>query len=195
MAQVLQEVDEFFMQRSGVHQAARAISIELHELGIPFAIAGALAANAHGHRRTTEDVDLLMTPEGLAEFKKQRLRLGWVEIFPGSKGIRDVRNNVKIDIILTGDFPGDGKIKPIAFPHPSDVAEPDPDGLPFLNLKTLLELKTASGMTAPHRMQDLADVMNLIRINKLPSDYAGSLHPFVREKFDELWQLAQVVEE
>ncbi|MCA9792216.1 MAG: hypothetical protein KC910_10490 [Candidatus Eremiobacteraeota bacterium] len=157
---------------------------------IPFAIAGALAANAHGHRRTTEDVDLLLTPEGLAEFKEHKLGLGWVEKFSGSRG--DVGNNVSIDVILTGDFPGDGKAKPIAFPHPQEVADYDPEGLPFLNLKTLLELKTASGMTAAHRMQDLADVMNLIRVNNLSVDYASNLHPFVREKFLELWQLAQI---
>lgn len=90
---------------------------------------------------------------------------------------------------FSGDFPGDGKAKPIA---PQEIAEYDPEGLPFLNLKTLLELKTASGMTAAHRMQDLADVMNLIRVNNLSVDYASNLHPFVREKFLELWQLAQI---
>lgn len=195
MAQVLREVDDFFMQRSAVHQAATAIATELRELEIPFAIAGALAANAHGHRRTTEDVDLLLTAEGLAEFKKRRLGLGWVEKFAGSKGVRDTRNQVNIDVILTGDYPGDGKPKPIAFPHPDEVAEADPDGLPFINLKTLLELKTASGMTAAHRMQDLADVMNLIRVNDLSRDYVEQLNPFVQERFLDLWDLAQVKEE
>lgn len=188
MAQVLREVDEFFMQKSAVHQAARDIAAELRALEIPFAIAGALAANAHGHRRTTEDVDLLLTREGLAKFKAHKLGLGWVELFAGSKGMRDTRNNVKIDILLSGEFPGDGK-------PPEEAAVPDPDGLPFINLKTLLELKTASGQTAAHRMQDLADVMNLIRVNQLSRDYVEQLHPFVHSKFLELWELAQIVEE
>ena len=195
MAQVLREVDDFFMHKSAVHQAAQDISAELRALNIPFAIAGALAANAHGHRRTTEDVDLLLTREGIETFKAQKLGLGWVELFAGSKGMRDTRNNVKIDILLTGEYPGDGKPKPIAFPHPQDAAEPDPDGLPFINLKTLLELKTASGLTAAHRMQDLADVMNLIRVNELPRSYAKELHPYVQDKFLELWELAQIRDE
>ncbi|MBI3927475.1 MAG: hypothetical protein HY319_18195 [Armatimonadetes bacterium] len=188
MSQVLEEVDRFFMQTSNLHEAARAICRELAALQIPFAIAGALAANAHGHRRTTEDVDLLMTREGLARFKKLRLGLGWVERFPGSKGLRDTRHLVKIDVILTGEYPGDGK--PIAFPDPAEVAEEDPEGLRFVNLRTLLELKLASGMTAPHRLQDLADTMNLIRVNGLQQDYP--LHPFVAEKYRELWALARI---
>ena len=42
------------------------------------------------------------------------------------------------------------------------------------------------GMTAAHRMQDLADVMNLIRANDLPVEYADSLHPYVADKFREV---------
>lgn len=195
MARVLREVDDFFMQRSPVHQAAQAISAELDDLGIPFAIAGALAANAHGHRRTTEDVGLLLTREGLEEFKKAKPGLGWVEKFPGSKGLRDVRNNVNIAVILTGEFPGDGKPKPVAFPHPGEVRELDSEGLPFVNLKTLLELKIASGMTAPHRPRDLDDAIRLIQSNQLAQDYAEQLHPFVRDKFAELWRFAQISED
>ena len=46
-------------------------------------------------------------------------------------------------------------------------------------------------MTAPHRIQDLADVQRLIDVRKLPRDFATELDPFVRAKFDELWQSAQ----
>ena len=50
-------------------------------------------------------------------------------------------------------------------------------------------------MTAAHRMQDLADVMNLIRANQLPLDYAESLNPYVADKFRELWHAAQIDDE
>ncbi len=40
-------------------------------------------------------------------------------------------------------------------------------------------------------MQDLADVLRLIREASLPSDFVTQLDPYVREKFDELWALAQ----
>lgn len=50
-------------------------------------------------------------------------------------------------------------------------------------------------MTAAHRLQDLADAIQLIRINALPQDYTIELNPFVREKFSELWQSAQISED
>ena len=59
----------------------------------------------------------------------------------------------------------------------------------------LLELKLASGMTAAHRMQDMADVMNLIRANQLPFEYVNQLNPYVASSFTELWHVAQVNED
>ncbi len=47
------------------------------------------------------------------------------------------------------------------------------------------------GMTAPHRLRDLADVIELIRINRLRRDLDETLHPYVRDKYLELWQAAQ----
>lgn len=189
------QADLFFMKESPVHHAARRIATALTDLEVPFAIAGALAVNAHGHKRTTGDADILLTREGLARFKERWLGRGWVEKFPGSKGLRDAVHGVKIDVLLAGEYPGDGKAKPIVFPEPDGVTSPDEEGLPFLKLPVLLELKLASGMTAPHRPRDLDDVIQLIRVNGLPREYAAQLHPYVRQKFDELWELAQVEED
>jgi len=193
--EVLEFAGKFFMGNSPIQLALRRITRALTEMKIPYALAGALAVNAHGHRRTTEDVDLLMTREGLQRFKERWLGLGWVEKFPGSKGLRDTEHNVKIDVILTGEYPGDGKPKPIAFPDPAQGSAPNEEGIAILTLPVLLELKIASGMTAPHRPRDLDDTIQLIRNNRLPRDYAESLHPFVRAKFEELWQAAQVEED
>jgi len=195
MLQVAQRADEFFMARSPIHQAMERLSKTLGEMKIPFAIAGAMAANAHGHRRTTADVDILITAEDLARFKSEHIGRGWVDKFEGSKNFRDAVAGVDIDTLLSGQFPGDGKPKPVAFPHPADVAEVSEDGIPYLSLPSLLELKLASGMTTTHRPRDLDDVIQLLRINKLPESYAEQLDPYVAEKFRELWQAAQVDEE
>ena len=160
-------------------------------MDISFAVAGALAANAHGHVRTTEDVDILMRPEDLRAFKQQWLGKGWVEKFSGSKGIRDTVHNVNIVVLLTGDYPGDGRPKPVIFPDPSAASEPDDEGIRILTLPVLLELKLASGMTAPDRPRDLDDVIQLIRANELSKDYADQLNPYVQPKFNELWMAAQ----
>lgn len=195
LSTVLERAGEFFMGQSPIQLAARRIAQTLADMKIPFAVAGALAANVHGHVRTTEDVDLLMTPDGLAAFKSLWLGRGWVEKFPGSKGLRDTVHGVKIDVLLTGDFPGDGKPKPVAFPHPSAASEPDAAGIPILSLPVLIELKLASGMTAPHRPRDLDDVIQLIRVNHLDLAYAARLNPYVQAKYRELWQAAQASEE
>ena len=62
----------------------------------------------------------------------------------------------------------------------------------ILPLPTLIELKLASGMTAPHRLKDLADVLELVRAVKLPAELAADLNPYVRDKYLELWRAAQV---
>jgi hypothetical protein len=46
-------------------------------------------------------------------------------------------------------------------------------------------------MTAPDRLKDLDDVIQLIRANRLPLSFAGKLHPWVRPKYVELWHVSQ----
>ncbi len=195
MLEIAKRVDAFMMERSPVHDTMRRLAKAFTELEIAFAIAGAMAANAHGHRRTTADVDVLLRREDLARFKERWIGRGWLDIFEGSKGFKDTMNGVKVDVLIVGEYPGDGKPKPVSFPVPESVREIHDESLPYIDLKSLLELKIASGMTAPHRLQDLADVIQLIRINALKKDYSDQLNPFVRDKFTELWQAAQVSED
>jgi hypothetical protein len=62
----------------------------------------------------------------------------------------------------------------------------------FLPLPRLVELKLASGTSAPHRLKDLADVLELVRASELPRTLADELDASVRAKFLELWDAAQV---
>lgn len=192
---VAKRADQFFMQASPIHDTMRRLTKTLNEMQIPFAIAGAMAANAHGHQRTTADVDILIRREDLQRFKDRYSGLGWVDKFEGSKNFRDTVSNVNIDALIVGDYPGDGLPKPVAFPPPETVAEPNDEGIPFISLQTLLELKLASGMTATHRPRDFDDVIQLVRVNSLPSEYADTLNSYVADKFRELWQAAQVDED
>lgn len=184
------EAERFFMSESKVQRALDKIVRLLEEDGIPYAVIGAMALNAYGYLRVTVDVDLLLTREGLEAFKKKHLGLGYLEKFPGSKGLRDTELGVTIDAVLAGEYPGDGLPKPVAFPDPGSAAVRDQDRA-LLPLPRLIELKIASGITAPHRLKDLADVLEVIRILKLPSELVQELNPYVREKYQELWQAAQ----
>ncbi|MEM6655749.1 MAG: hypothetical protein AAF596_08100, partial [Planctomycetota bacterium] len=65
MLEVARRADEFFMGQSPIHQAMKRLAKTLGEMQIPFAIAGAMAAGVHGHRRMTEDVDILIAEEDL----------------------------------------------------------------------------------------------------------------------------------
>jgi hypothetical protein len=188
---LLARANEFFMNRSDVHGAARAIARVLEKEGIPYAVAGALALGVHGRARLTDDVDVLIEREGLACFKERWLGRGYLEVTRGLKAVRDTSRNIKVDFLISGDFPGDGKPKPVAFPDPSTQTS-TADGFRIVDLGTLIELKLASGMTAPHRARDIADVIDLIRARALPRSYAEEVNPYVRGKFDELWQLAQI---
>ncbi|HVT16890.1 MAG TPA: hypothetical protein VHQ90_12030 [Thermoanaerobaculia bacterium] len=187
------EAERFFMGESRVQRARDKVARLLHEDGIPYALIGAMALNAYGYERVTVDIDLLLTSEGLEDFKKRHLGKGYVQKFPGSKGLRDTELSVNIDVVLAGEYPGDGLPKPVVFPDPADVAVRG-DRVALLPLPRLIELKLASGMTAPHRLKDLADVIETIRALKLPAGLAAELNPYVRVKYGELWQAAQAPE-
>ena len=182
--------EAFFMSEAPVQRAMRKLAAALDELRIPYALVGAMALNEYGYRRVTVDVDVLMTPEGLKQFKAAWLGRGYVEKFPGSRGMRDTELGVTIDVLVSGDYPGDGQPKPVRFPDPAKVAIRE-GGLSLIPLATLVELKLASGMSALHRLKDLADIIELIQHVKLPRELADQLDASVREKYLELWDAAQ----
>jgi hypothetical protein len=183
--------ERFFMGTADVQQAMRKLVAALDELAIPYAIVGGMALNEYGYQRVTVDVDVLLTREGLQRFKDTWLGRGYVEKFPGSRGMRDTELGVTIDVLLTGDYPGDGLPKPVAFPDPSTVAIRTGD-LSVISLAKLVELKLASGISSPQRMKDLTDVFELIKRAKPGRDLAQTLDPYVRAKYLELWDIAQV---
>jgi|SRR6516162_6608383 hypothetical protein len=176
-----------FEKDSAVHKALRKIARRLDELHIPYAVVGGMAMFYHGYRRFTEDVDILVTREGLSEIHRQLSGLGWVPPFENSKQLRDAEYGVRVEFLVTGEYPGDGRPKAIAFPDPAAVRV-EADGMYFLRLPTLIELKLASGMSNPRRITDLADVQKMIDTLGLAEGFAAQLDPSVRDKFRELWQ-------
>ncbi|MCA9203670.1 MAG: hypothetical protein KDA59_11520 [Planctomycetales bacterium] len=65
------------------------------------------------------------------------------------------------------------------------------DGIHYINIATLVELKLASGMTNLGRLKDLSDVLELIKAIDLPFDFGDQLNAFVRDKYQELWKQAR----
>jgi hypothetical protein len=183
--------EKFFMGVADVQQAMRKLVAALEELAIPYAIVGGMALNEYGYRRVTVDVDVLLTRDSLQRFKDHWLGRGYVEKFPGSRGLRDTEFGVTIDVLVTGDYPGDGQPKPVRFPDPAKVAVRS-GGLALIPLANLVELKLASGISSPQRLKDLTDVLELIKHARPGRELSESLDPFVRAKYLELWDIAQV---
>lgn len=183
----------FFVGQSEAQLAAEKLVAILERDNLPYAIIGALALNQYGHRRVTIDVDLVMTEADLQVFKARYIGHGYAERVVGTGKLLDTEFGVQVDVLSSGRFPGDDKPKPIAFPDPTTTAI---RGKPFAMLPVAMwiELKLASGMVAAHRGKDLVDVQELIRSAALPQDLSKALHPWVRPKFLELWELAQVVD-
>jgi hypothetical protein len=175
-----------------LHSTLAVLATRFQSHGIDYVVIGAMALNKHGLKRVTKNIDLVLTTEGLANFGKHLLGRGgfglegYDQVFPGSsKRLRTYPGGVNIQVMLTGEYPGDGKPKPVSIPDPSS-ASTEIDGVRFVTFEKLIELKLASGMSAPHRLKDLADVQELIKIRGLQPEFAERLDPYVRDKFVEL---------
>jgi hypothetical protein len=170
-----------------VYQTLRKLVRRLEALDVPYAVAGGLALNAHGYRRLTIDLDVLVTAQGRDRLLASLEGLTYEPEARGRKRLRDAEHGVGIDLLIAGKFPGDGQPKPVAFPDPAHVGV-EIDGVCYLRLPSLVELKLASGMTNFSRLRDVADVVELIKAIGLPAEFAGELNPYVRDKYLELWR-------
>lgn len=182
---------DFFMNKGLVYETMRRLARRLEEEQIDYAVINNMALAAHGYPRFTLDVDILLTTEGLQHFHERLVGRGYVAAFPGArKTFREVESKIKIEVITSGEYPGDGLLKPVAFPAPvqHEFRSGDVD---YVTLEKLVELKLASGMTAPHRMRDLADVQDLIIALNLPFDFTQKLDLSVHAEYERIWQAAQ----
>ena len=187
-AWALREGSMFFEEEGAVQRTLRRITQRLDDLGIQYAVVGGLALFFHGYQRFTTDVDILVTKDDLKLIHDKLEGLGYLPPFEKSKHLRDTVTGVKVEFLTTGEFPGDGKPKPVAFPNPADVRV-EGAGVWFLSLPALVELKLASGISNPLRGKDIIDVQELISVLNLGDDFAAQLNPFVQDKFRELVRL------
>lgn len=171
-----------------LNDALGRLAADLDARGIDYAVIGAVALNQHGFQRLTVDIDILLGIDGLERFRNELVGLGYRPAFEGArKKFTITRENIPLEIITAGEYPGDGKPKPVVFrePHEDSVLI---EGIKTISLERLIELKLASGISAPHRLKDLADVQELIKIKKLDETFAENLDGYVRGKYLELFE-------
>lgn len=175
----LEEIDMFFRGRGREHQCMRRLARNLKKVGVPYAIMGGMAVNAHGAERTTRDVDVLLTSEGLERFQQVFVGSGYDRVAGRPRRFVDRRNGVAVDVLVTGRFPGSGRPGPIALPDPAEVSE-EIDKIHVLNLTMLIQLKLAA-----RRHYDFGDVASLIRVHNLDESFKDQLDPAVQGDFIE----------
>ncbi len=160
------------------------------EEGIPFAVLGAIAVAKYGHFRTTEDLDILTTKEGLDRIHERFSGRG---INPRAAGLRkkliETEHYVPIDVITAGE-PAGGQGSPIFYPDPSGPGFVSVEGVLYPTLERLIEFKLASHVWG-NRLQDAADVQRLVQVNRLDESLAQSLHPALRAKYLEVLDLSR----
>jgi hypothetical protein len=182
----LSEGQRYFQGKAEVQYSLDKLCRKLEEASIPYAIVGGMALYLHGFRRFTDDVDVLVTRPSLERIYEVLEGRGYLRPFEKSKNLRDTEHGVRIEFLITGEFPGDGKPKPVAFPDPQQK-HVVLDGQKVIALPALIDLKLASGLTNAARMKDISDVQELIKVLKLPLETASELNPFVRDEFIRLW--------
>jgi hypothetical protein len=175
----IKDVDMFFQRSDPVHKTLRRTIKNLEKANIPYALMGGMAVNLHGYRCTTNDVDILLTAEGLAEFQRRFVPKQYDAIPGRPRRFMDRKNQVIIDFLVTGRYPGSGQPGPIAFPDPVAVRTTIEDWQ-VINLAVLIELKLAA-----RRHRDFADVVSLIHTHQLDESFADRLHPSVRSDYIE----------
>ena len=182
------ESARFFDGSGKLHETLREFSKRLDELHIPYAVTDGMALTVHGYARMTDDIDILIAWPDLKRLHEALVGRGYKVEFAGGKNIRDTTTSVKIEFVRTGDFPGNGKPQPVSFPSPAETEAVEYDGIKFIGLACLVELKLASGMTGgADRAKDLVDVQQLITIQRLPRAFGDRLNEYVRATYASLW--------
>ena len=175
----LKEIDLFFEGRGREHQTLRRLVQRLEKGDIPYAVMRAMAVNAHGADRTTKDVDVLVTQEGLDRFRQRYVGKSYDPVAGRPRRFVEKRSQISVDFLVTGRFPGSGKPGPIAFPQPEEVSQKIKNAN-VVTLPQLIQLKLAA-----RRHQDFGDVVLLIRVHNLDESFVDHLHPSVRGDFIE----------
>ena len=80
---MVREAGDYFAGGGRLHVTLRRLAQRLSGEGIAYALLGGMALGEHGYVRMTEDVDVLLTADGLARFR-DGLEGGYVGTHPGA---------------------------------------------------------------------------------------------------------------
>ncbi len=167
----------FFDDAGPVPETFRQLRQRLADARLPYVFVGAMALNAHGFRRSTEDIDLCMRREDLERFRREFVGSVYQPVAGRPRRFYDPATQVTFDILVAGEVAGNTrKQKDVRFPDPSEAEWID--GAPFVSLPRLIEMKLVTW-----RYQDWADVVGLIRVHNLAEDFGDQFNALVRSAY------------
>jgi hypothetical protein len=171
---------EFLRKATGTTALTQTLRKAVHVLSvwdIPHYVCGGFAVQEHGYPRTTVDVDIIVPDPKQAIWRLQQSGL-----FKKNQGtemtVTDKDTHVPVDLLKGGSTISKGGL--FALPMPTQVSNTPV----FLALNDLLAAKLSAG-----RQRDLADVVELIKMNDLPRSYGVA--PTMEERYHMAWDLAR----
>lgn len=176
----LSPVEEVFMfhDDSGpVPETYRRLKRALETEHIEHVVIGALAMAAHRYKRATNDVDICVRATDLEAFRQKLVGTTYQQVEGRSRRFYDPQTQVTFDVLVSGRIAGrTEKNKEVLFPDPSEAVIIE--GLNTVSLERLIALKLVTW-----RHKDWADVIALIRENRLDGDFAAKLPGFLRSAY------------
>lgn len=174
----------FFEKQGPVWETLRRLEDRLKEANIDYVVIGGLALNAYDYPRQTVDVDVVLTRADYVKFKELYAGSAYVETEDTPRRFVDPNSEVTIDVLIAGELAGRrSKNRSVRFPDQSE-AEVHGD-LRTVSLARLIELKLVTW-----RYRDWGDVVELIRRNNLPEEFADKLDPVARAAYGQCYDQA-----
>jgi hypothetical protein len=172
------ELDLFFRGEGPVWHTLHTVEKQCAQANIGFVIIGALALNAHGYRRQTTNVDVVMTSAGWELFQST-FGGHYAPIEGWRRRVQDRTTDVQVKVYMAGALAGRrDRNRLIVFPNPCDAQVHR--GIQTVSLIRLIELKLATW-----RYKDMGDVVELIRLHQLSNALVQDVSPIVRPLFCE----------
>ncbi len=160
-----------------VPETYRRLREALKNEGIEHVVIGAFALAAHHFRRATNDVDVCVRADDLEKFRKNLVGRVFQNVEGRRRRFYDPQTQVTFDLLVSGHIAGRrDKNNEVRFPDPSEAILIE--GLNTVSLERLIALKLVTWRT-----KDWADVIALIRENKLDEGFSQRLPGFLRTAY------------
>lgn len=186
----LREGDRHFCGKGVVWDTARRFIQSLRNHKHETVLVGDLAMFLHGYRRVSSIVEVIVTKETLDFIRSNWEALGVSFAFPTANFVRDSVTHVKIKLHLAGN--SRTREAPHVFLPTPDECRMEVEQFPVIQLIPLIDMRLAIGLEEKSLEREAVDVIEMIRVLRLPRELMEKLNPIVQHKYLEYWSCLNV---